>query len=194
MGSKDDKKGKKKKGRGGGAPLSGLAAALVQAGALSEGRAQALSRDKKREDRKQREERKSVGRKGMKERDRRSDAEKAAHREVQAAADRAREVAKTSEQAIESAKKTIREHRVREGGRGPRRWFFVTRDGVIPYLNISDGLAQKLERGEAAIVESLGEARDPHVVVAGAGPLGTLHGLDPELIRFWNRPRGAGGR
>lgn len=46
----------------------------------------------------------------------------------------------------------------RRGGktRGPRRWYYVSRAGKVPYLEVSDDLVKELEQGKAAIAETEG--------------------------------------
>jgi len=38
--------------------------------------------------------------------------------------------------------------------RGGRRWYYVSRDGLVPYVELSDAVADKLARGDLALAES----------------------------------------
>jgi len=69
---------------------------------------------------------------------------------------------------------------------GPRTFYFVTRENRISCLNISVSLAQKLQKGQAAIVETPGEPREIFRVVSRDGVL-KLQGDGNDCIRFFNR-------
>jgi len=72
---------------------------------------------------------------------------------------------------------------------GPRRFCFVSRQRKIRWLDLTAPLARKLELGLLAIVESTGDADEPHVLVP-ADIAERMEMLDPELVRFWNREPG----
>jgi hypothetical protein len=170
--------GKKNKGKKG-KPLTGLAAALVKSGHLSEKKAKSLGRDQRRED-------KALGKDGIAQREAQKQATDEAARVAQASADRERAASKTSDEAHERLRRVVRDG-MAHGAGGSRRWFFVARDGRILFMELADDVAGMLVSGSAGIVESLGEARDAHVVVAPERALTTLVGIDPEVVRFWNR-------
>jgi len=174
-------KGKKKKGQ-----LTGLAAALVKSGHLDEEKARKLAHEQRKQEKAQLKEQKQLGKAKAAEREARAEAEAEARREAEAAAQRAKQRDQDAEATMERVRETIREA-IFPGADGSRRWFFVTRDGRVPFLNVSQGAARLLDSGEAGIVESLGEADADHVVVESQRALMTLHNTDPELVRFWNR-------
>lgn len=169
-------KDKKKPGK----PLTGLAAALVKSGHLSEKAASKIQREQRRED-------KALGREGVEQRDLQKAAEAAARRAAEAEADRVRQAEVTDGASRERAARTVREAQLENTG-GRRRWFFVARGGRIRFFEVDDTTARLLMDGEAGIVESVGEAKGEHTLVGGQRALGTLAGIDPELVRFWNRP------
>lgn len=167
---------KKKKGKGGG--FGGLADAFVKSGVASDKAARKSRRERASEDR-------ELGRDGVAERERERQAEEQAR--LAAEKERQRELAAAQREGAEteSLVETIRLNA--ETGRGPKRWFFVARDGHIPFLEVSDGAMRLLGEGHAGIVESLGAFAQSHVVVSGRQALERLDQADPELIRFWNR-------
>lgn len=163
-------------------PLTGLAAALVKSGHMKEKDARELQRE-------QRKEEKALGRDGVAEREAHKAAEAEARRKAEAEAQRLREQERTARAARERATQLTLDnlHPGAEGGQ--RRWFFVARDGRVPFLELSDDAGRMLYDGKAGIVELLDPAtgRVRHVVVAGDKHLVTLSGIDKELVRFWNR-------
>lgn len=166
-------------------PLTGLAAALVKAGALNEKDARNTLREQRREE-------KALGRDGVAEREAQRAAEAEARRKADAEAARRREQERTAREARARAAHTVAEHVHPGGGGGPRRWFFVTRDGRVPFLEVSDECGRMLLDGKAGIVEACGRPGADHVVVAGEKHLVTLVGIDKDLVRFWNRGSGPG--
>lgn len=171
--------GKQEKGKKPKKALTGLAAALVKSGHLSEKKARDLERGKRKEE-------KVLGRDGVAEREAARKAELEAAREAQALASRQRDRGRLDSEALERARRVIRNDRD-PGFGGRRQWFFVARDRRVLFLELSDSSARLLADGEAGIVESLGQAPEPHTVVTGERARVTLMGVDPELVRFWNR-------
>lgn len=171
MSKKDDKK----------KPLTGLAAALVKAGHLDEKSARKLVTEQRRED-------KAIGREGVAEREAQKEAELVAKRAAEAEAQRA--LAREHEQsgARERIERAVRDGAI-QGWTGNRRFFFVARSRRIPFLDVSIEVARALSDGQLGIVEAGGADPDEHVIVEERA-LTTLHTIDPELIRCWNR----GGR
>jgi len=72
-----------------------------------------------------------------------------------------------------------------ETGFGARRFYFVTRRGRIPFLDISDDLSFRLTNGLAAIVELPGEGQEVFSVIPRGLAL-RLKAVEPELVRFFN--------
>jgi uncharacterized protein YaiL (DUF2058 family) len=82
-------------------------------------------------------------------------------------------------------KELILEANLRETGFGARRFFFATRDGKIPSIDISDDLAGRLIYGQAAIVEVPGEGVREYAIVP-SGMVSKIKTVDPEMVRFLN--------
>lgn len=172
--SKDDKKSKAK-------PLTGLAAALVKSGHLKESEARDLEREKRKET-------KALGREGVEQREAEKAAELEARRKADAEAARERERQRLDKVTIERACLVVQENRHPGGDGGPRRWFFVTRERRVPFLEVQDEVSRMLGDGVAGIVEACdGRVPAAHVVVVGEKNLQTLLTIDKELVRFWNR-------
>lgn len=167
--------GKKNKAK----PLTGLAAALVKSGHLSEKKAKEISREKRRED-------KDLGRKGLEQREAELRQQAAAERVAEAEAARLREAQRVSSETDDRARRAIRDNLHKAPG-GGRQWFYAVRDGRVLYMDVSDEVAGLLARGGAGITESLGQAPGEHAVVVGERALQTLIGIDKELVRFWNQ-------
>ncbi|RME44330.1 MAG: DUF2058 family protein [Deltaproteobacteria bacterium] len=68
---------------------------------------------------------------------------------------------------------------------GPRRFYFVAMDGKIPFLQIAESVATRLERGELAIVEAPEFSPDGFVLVTREAA-GKIAEIDPERVRFSN--------
>ena len=101
----------------------------------------------------------------------------------QSSQDRQRDLAKIGD--LEQARQEIRAHH--ERSRGSKRWFFVARDGRVPFLEVTDSVMRQLGDGAVGIVESLGAVSDEHLVLASSDALERLSEFDPDAIRFWNR-------
>ncbi len=171
-GKKSDRKGPPARG------LGGLADALVKAGVQGP-----------KEARKARHERHGEDKKLTPEELRTREQEKSAARdERKRAADEASQsssVEKAGAAAVERIKLTI-QGKV-EKGYGNKRWFFITRDGRVPFVDVADAVMRQLADGNAGIVESLGHLPEEHVVIGDRQALALLQDFDPEMVRFWNR-------
>ncbi len=75
---------------------------------------------------------------------------------------------------------------VLESAFGPRRFYFVDSIGKIPFLEVSEAIAARLEKGDLAIVE-IREGRHPGFFLVSAGVAARLKQLDSETVRFWNQ-------
>jgi RNA recognition motif-containing protein len=91
----------------------------------------------------------------------------------------------TAEEVRERLREMALESSLKETGFGARRFYFVTRENRIPFLDLSDELAGRLERGLAAIVEIPGDGVDDYTVVPRA-VAETMRSVDPESVRFLN--------
>lgn len=171
MTKKDDKPKK---------PLTGLAAALVKAGKLDEKDARKIVTEQRRED-------KALGRDAVEQREAEKKAALEAQRAAEAEAQRALAKDKDAQEKRERVERAIRDN-VISGWGGNRRFFFVARSGRIPFFDVNIDVARALTDGKLGIVEAAGVIDDDHAIVEERA-LVTLHGVDPELVRFWNRGR-----
>lgn len=98
----------------------------------------------------------------------------------------------------------VAESSLLETGFGARRFYFVTREGKMPFIDISDELTSRLEKGIASIVEVPMEKNEEYTVVPRSVAV-QMQAFDPESVRFLNapappdsgrprRPGGGGGR
>jgi uncharacterized protein YaiL (DUF2058 family) len=89
----------------------------------------------------------------------------AAKREQDRAREAERSRGETAREATARAAQLLRDHLLRDGVKGPRRFHFVTRRGAIPFLELSEDAAKRLEAGGAAICEVPGAALEEFVLV-----------------------------
>jgi RNA recognition motif-containing protein len=91
-----------------------------------------------------------------------------------------------SEEVVkERIQKMIEEASLKETGFGSRRFYFVTRENKIPFLDLSDELTGRLEKGQAAIVEVPGDDVVDYTIVPRAVAR-RMQSIDPESVRFMN--------
>ena len=74
---------------------------------------------------------------------------------------------------------------LKENGFGSRRFYFVTRENKIPFLDISDDLTSRLEKGLAAIVEIPGQEDEEFTVVPRAVAQ-RMKNVDSDAVLFFN--------
>ncbi len=91
----------------------------------------------------------------------------------------------SKEEAQERIRKMVEESSLKETGFGARRFYFVTRENKIPFLDLSDELTGRLEKGQAAIVEVPGEVVVDYTIVPRAVAR-QMQSIDPESVRFLN--------
>ena len=135
----------------------------------------------------QRVENKAKGREGLQ-------AEKAAREakaeedlKAQRARDKEREKQRKAEQ--EARDQAFRVAQIADTGtynkrwNGPRMYYYETRDGRVPYLEISDEVQGLLDRGSLAIAES----PDGEIKLIDREAAERIAALDAEWLRAWNR-------
>lgn len=173
--AKDEKK------RPSGKPaLTGMAAALAKAGVVSEKQARAAQREQRKEVR-------DLGADVVAAREAQERAALAAKLAAEAEAKREAEAAQLARERREAVLKAIKDAMI-PGEGGQRRWFFVARDGRVPFLEVGDEAGRLLADGRAGICElPLPDGRVRHVLVGGEKNLQTIQSLDLELVRFWGR-------
>jgi uncharacterized protein YaiL (DUF2058 family) len=86
----------------------------------------------------------------------------------------------------------IRAGLVREGAAGNRRFYFVTRENTISFLEVSDTASRNLADGRVGIVESGDVVRNDFSLVASEQVAEIAH-LDAGRVRFWNGGGSGGG-
>jgi len=91
----------------------------------------------------------------------------------------------SEEEAKERIQKMVEESSLKETGFGARRFYFVTRENKIPFLDLSDELTGRLEKGQAAIVEVPGDDVVDYTIVPRAVAR-QMQTIDPESVRFMN--------
>jgi hypothetical protein len=91
----------------------------------------------------------------------------------------------SEEEVKERIQKMVEEASLKETGFGARRFYFVTRDNKIPFLDLSDELTGRLEKGQAAIVELPGNDVDDYTIVPRSVAR-QMQSIDPESVRFLN--------
>jgi len=74
---------------------------------------------------------------------------------------------------------------LKETGFGARRFYYVARDGRMPFLDISDDLTSRLEKGLAAVVEIPGD-ENGEVTIVPRAIAQQMKSVDPESVRFLN--------
>lgn len=111
-------------------------------------------------------------------------------RDEQRDADRRRERQRQADRAAQEERfrlrDLVRQGAVREGRAGRRRFYFVTRAGRIPFVEIGEELGLALEAGRAAILEVPLAVREEFEIV-GRATAEKVSAALPELVLFWNR-------
>lgn len=142
--------------------------------------------------------RNKVGADAIADEKRRADDERQAKERERRDADRRREAERQQQEAARTAlfgvAQMLREHAQTRGIRGPRRFHFVTRARLIPFMEVSDDTARRLEHGHLAICEVPGETPERFVVV-DAETANRVREAAAEYVLFHNRtPREPRGR
>ncbi len=145
--------------------MSDLREQLLKAGLVSEGQVRKAAR--------------SAGAKGH-------EARKKGPRRGAQAAPRAEPGGQGPAQA-RTLKRMLQSFRLAGNTRGTRRWYWERRDGTIPYLEINEAVAAKLEQGLAAIAED-DEGRSCLIDAEGARK---LEEAAPEWVRCFQVSRSA---
>jgi uncharacterized protein YaiL (DUF2058 family) len=80
----------------------------------------------------------------------------------------------------------IRAGLLREGAAGNRRFYFITRENTVSFVEVSDTAARNLADGRFGIVESGGVVRKKDFCLVAGEQVEEIAALDPERVRFWN--------
>ncbi len=160
--------------------MSSIKDQLLQLGLVDEKQAKQAAHDKRVANRK-----KGGGAAHAKERRARDDAARA-QRDEERARDRAREIERQSQTTGRDTQ--LRIAQMVESGRVPgktggrKRFYFDGREGRVPYAQVSDEIAEALEAGRIALVESP-QAKTSLVVAETAERIAEL---DLRWLRVWN--------
>ena len=110
--------------------------------------------------------------------------------EAQRVADRERAAAQRAQ--LEAKEKLLRiRHivdywRLSEEPSGTRRWYFVTRNNAVKYLDVSEPLGLQLSTGALAVVERPDEFEEPRYVLIEREAAELVARIDPTYVRFHN--------
>lgn len=154
---------------------------LKKAGLISEKQAKQAKH-------KERVKHKKVGHKGADAEHQKKRKEQDARRDQKREQDRARnqqeEAVKLEKVARNQLKNLVRDGAMQVGGN--RRYYFVTQEGKIPYLEVNDGVIRKLQYGELGIVQMPDQKLERFVVLERAKTL-QVREVEPDLVRCLNR-------
>ncbi len=155
---------------------------LLKKGLADDRRARQLAHDEKAR-------RNRIGKDAVDDERRRTEEERVTKERERRETDRRREQERAKEDAARSAllgvAQMLRDHAQTRGVRGPKRFHFVTRERKIPYLDVSDDAARRLENGQLAICEIPGTAPETFVVVP-AETAARVRETAPEYVLFQN--------
>jgi uncharacterized protein YaiL (DUF2058 family) len=85
----------------------------------------------------------------------------------------------------------IRAGQVKSAGFGNKRFYFVTREQTVSFVEVASVTSRGLADGRHAIIETRGDLRDDFCVV-DAETARSIQALEPDRVVFWQD--GAGGR
>jgi hypothetical protein len=85
-------------------------------------------------------------------------------------------------------KDVVKNGAVKSGVNGNRRFYFLTRDGKIPFLELNDEAARGLQFGDLAIVQ-IPDLKLERFVLLPKRTAAQVKEIEPELVRFWNERR-----
>lgn len=135
---------------------------LIRKGLLDDKRARQMAHE-------ERARRNKAGQETVAQEKQQQDQERRAREDARREGDRQREVARQArEQERQEGLRLdqmLRDHALVEGVRGPRRFHFVAPDRRIPYLDLSEEVARRLENGQLAICALSGAAGHEFVIV-----------------------------
>ncbi len=139
----------------------------------------------------QRVEHKAKGREGLEAEKAAKEAAAAEEAKLQRARDKERERQRQAE--IEARECALRVQQIAQTGsynkrwNGPKMFYFVSRDGHVPYLEVSEEVQGLLERGGLAIAES----PDGEVSLIERDAAERIAELDGSWLRAWSRKKAA---
>ncbi len=138
-------------------------------------------------------EKKELGRKTVEEQKRKEQEAREAEARARREEDKRREQSRRAEESKKESRFKVRDlargaalPSARTGG--TRRFYFVARSNLVPYLEVSQETGLDLEHGRLAIVEVEGKRRDRvDFVIVPRDAAERIQALDAEAVRFLNR-------
>ena len=162
--------------------VSDLRDQLLKAGLVSADQARDAEREEKRN-------RRQRGARGQKRRQKERDQAFADKQNQQATKHRQEALAnRSSEERREAelrAQQLVAAHAWSGNTHGKRRWYFADRNGCVPFFELNEVIAQKLERGQAALAQD----SNGKVTVISAECAERLDGAAPHWLVFWAKRR-----
>lgn len=158
---------------------------LVKSGIADDRRARQLAHDEKAR-------RNKLGHDGRAAEQQAAEEERQAREARRREEDRRREAERAAEASARAAlagvAQLLRDHALTEGIKGPRRFHFVTAERRIPFLELSEDAARRLESGALAICALPGLQPEEFVVVA-AEHARRARASSPGCVLFLNEGR-----
>lgn len=155
--------------------LTGLAAALVNAGHMGDKQARKLQRENKRELKQL-----SPEEIAAQKQEALAKAEARAHETME------QKNAAARTEASQALRRAVRSEAA-AGWEGRRRWFYVRRDQRLSFFDVSDEIARLLRSGQVAVVEGFDEDEGQHFLLKDPLLVGKVKVEDPTRVRFWNQ-------
>ena len=90
-------------------------------------------------------------------------------------------------QKISQISDIILQNRLSDKSAGNNKFYFVAANGKMPFLLLSDSVCEKLERGQAAIVEWKIEQSNDDFFIVDHDCINKLRCLSPDIVRFCNK-------
>jgi uncharacterized protein YaiL (DUF2058 family) len=132
---------------------------------------------------------KQLGGKAVAEEDRRRQEQQRQEREDKRRADQQLEVerreADSDDRAEDRIPTLIRTGMVPPSSFGNRKFYFVTRENTVSFIEVPGGTIRKLAAGAQAVVEADGVLDGEFCVVTG-DVARQIYDLEPDRVRFWN--------
>jgi len=159
-----------------------LSKELLKAGLISEKQFKQAQHD-------ERVKKTKVGHQGLDEEERKRRVE---HERRQASQrDKDRERVRDEQKAVEEKvtrarlKDVVKNGAVKSGVAGNRRFYFIARDGKIPFMEVNEEAARGLQFGDLAIVQ-IPDLKLERFVLLPRRTASQVKEIEPELVRFWN--------
>lgn len=138
-------------------------------------------------------EKKELGRKAIEDQKRKEQETREAEARTRREDDKRREQSRRADESKKESRFKVRDiarsaalPSARAGG--TRRFYFVARSNLVPFLEVSQETGLELEHGRLAIVEVEGKKRDrTDFMIVPRDAAERIHALEADAVRFWNR-------